>query len=63
MTRDFLIELGEKYCKQRPGSCLTDVDEKNNTITSYFCGALLTSNAFKVAEMLGIEIPVEEMAA
>ncbi len=63
MSRDFLIELGEEYCKQRPGSYVTDVDEKANTIITYFCGALLTSDAFKVAKMLDIEIPAEEIAA
>lgn len=55
MTRNELIELGELYCEARPGSYVTDVSEKENTITTYFCGALITSDADKVKKMLGIE--------
>ena len=62
MTRNELIDLGEMYCKTRPGSYVTDVDEKAGTITTYFCGALLTSDALKVKKMLGIEDKEEKIA-
>ena len=62
MTRNELIELGEKYCETRPGSYVTDVDVKAGTITTYFCGALLTSNAEKVKKLLGIENKKEKIA-
>ncbi len=62
MTRDELIELGDAYCELRPGSYVTDVDTKNNTITTYFHGALLTSDAKKVKEMLGITEDNEKIA-
>lgn len=55
LSREELIELAELYCKQRPGSYVTDVSVENNTITTYFAGALLTSDADKVKKMLGIE--------
>ena len=55
MTREELITLGDMYCQTRPGSYLTDVDEANDTITTYFCGALLTSDALKVKRMLGLD--------
>ena len=54
MSKKELIALGEKYCKTRPGSYLNNVDPKANTITTYFCGALITSDANKVKELLGI---------
>ena len=62
MTRNELIDLGELYCEERPGSYVTDVDEVNNTITTYFCGALLTSDADKVKQKLGIKISEEKIA-
>ena len=62
MTRDELIELGEMYCKKRPGSYVTDVDTQANTITTYFCGAYLISDADKVKRMLGIEDTKEKIA-
>ncbi len=54
MTREELITLGDMYCKLRPGSVLSDVNVEANTITTYFCGALLTSDADKVRKMLGL---------
>ena len=54
MDREELIELGEIYCELRPGSYVVDVDTEKNTITTYFAGALLTSDADKVKEMLKI---------
>ncbi len=56
MSRNELIDLGELYCEKiRPTSTLADVSEKDNTITTYFCGAYLVHNADKVKEMLGIK--------
>ena len=62
MTRDELIELGDMYCEKRPESYLTDVNVDANTITTYFCGAYLTSDADKVMKMLGIEKKDEKIA-
>ena len=63
MTRDELIDLGELYCEKiRPNSYVTDVDPENNTITTYFAGAYLTSDADKIKEMLGITDTEEKIA-
>ncbi len=55
MTKTELYELGEMYCKTRPGSCVMDVNTEANTIITYYHGAILTSDAAKVKEMLGVE--------
>lgn len=62
MTRAELIELGDLYCETRPGSYLTDVDEEKCTITTYFHGAYLTSDAEKVKKNLGIVDTKEKIA-
>lgn len=62
MTKEELIELGDMYCKLRNGSYLVDVSPEDNTITTYFCGALLTSDADKVKKMLGIENKEQKIA-
>ncbi len=62
MTREELIALGDMYCETRPGSYLTDVSVEDNTITTYFAGALLTSDAAKVKDMLGLNNIEEKIA-
>ncbi len=52
MTKKELADLGRRYCETRPGSYLTDVNTKDNTVTTYYKGVLLVSDADKVAEML-----------
>ena len=54
MTKDELWNIAEQYCATRPGSAVMDVSVEKGTITTWFHGAILTSNADKVMEMLGI---------
>ena len=62
MTREFLVKLGEKYCETRPGSCLVDVSVEKMVINTWYRGAILTSDAAKVAEMLGIDLKEQGVA-
>ncbi len=54
MTEEELLALGEEYIKLRPNSYLYDIDVENCKIITWFHGALLTSDAYKVKEMLGL---------
>lgn len=55
MTKDELWNIAEQYCATRPGSAVMDVSVEKSTITTWFHGAILTSDADKVKKMLGIE--------
>ena len=63
MTKNELIDLGERYCEKiRPSSYVTEVDENANTFTTYFCGAKLTHDAEKaLVELNALDNKIEEI--